>query len=130
MSVGSRKNWLEWTVFGVGTALIVATVGYLGVQAARPGAREPALSVTFGTPEPRAAGYLVPVEIRNASAGAAEEVTIEAALEMQGGGLAAETARITIGYLPGYARRTARVQFARDPREGRLVVRSVGYFTP
>jgi uncharacterized protein (TIGR02588 family) len=130
MNTGSRKNWLEWTVFGVGTALILATVGYLGVQAARPGERGPALSVTFGAPERGAAGFVVPVEIHNASAGAAEGVTIEAALEMQRGGLAAETARITIGYIPGYARRTARLQFGRDPREGRLVVRSVGYFTP
>jgi uncharacterized protein (TIGR02588 family) len=130
MSSRPRKNWLEWTVFGMGVVLIVATVGYLGLQTARPAVKEPMLSVTFGRPAPGPVGYAVPVEIRNASAGPAEDVTIETALEMQAGGLAAETARITVGYIPGYGRRTARLEFRRDPREGTLAVRSMSYAVP
>jgi uncharacterized protein (TIGR02588 family) len=130
MSAHLRKNWLEWSVFGVGAVLIAATVGYLGVQAARPGENEPALTVTFGAPEPRAIGYAVPVEIRNTAAGAAEAVTVEAGLELRQGGLAAETARITVEYVPGYGRRTARLEFRSDPRQGTLVVRSVSYAMP
>ena len=130
MSGGLRKNWLEWTVFGVGAVLITVTVGYLGLQAARPGEKEPALTVSFGSPEQRADGYVVLVEIRNAAAGAAEEVTVEAALEMRQGGLAAETARITVAYVPGYGRRTARLEFRKDPRQGTLAVRSVSYAVP
>jgi uncharacterized protein (TIGR02588 family) len=130
MSSRLRKNWLEWTVFGLGVVLIVATVGYLGLQTARPAPTGPMLSVTFGSPEPGAVGYAVPVEIRNASAGAAEDVTIETVLDMHQGGLAAETARITVGYIPGYGRRTARLEFRRDPREGTLAVRSMSYAVP
>jgi len=75
-------------------------------------------------------GHVVPVELRNSGAQAAEAVTVEAALETVQGGRSAETVNITVAYLPGRGRRTARLQFRRDPREAKLVVRSVSYAVP
>ena len=38
-----EKNWLEWTVFGVGLALVAATLGYLAYNALTIGDAPPTL---------------------------------------------------------------------------------------
>lgn len=130
MSAGLRRNWLEWLVFGFGLVLFVATVGYLAVQAANTASPGPALTVTFGEPRVGPMGYLVPVEIRNGSGEAAADMTLEAAIADDRCAGGPVTARITVGYVPGYGRLKAWLEFRRDPRLGRLVVRSLGYVVP
>lgn len=130
MSPALGKNWLEWAVFGVGVVLIAATVGYLGLQASKPPVDGPALTVSVGAPRPGPGGYVVPVVVRNAGAGAAENVTLEAALEGESPGTPAETARIAIDYVPGHAERRGLLQFRRDPAGGKLVVGALAYTMP
>jgi uncharacterized protein (TIGR02588 family) len=128
MSKAKRKNWLEWCVFGLGAVVILATTAYLVAQAVKPPERTARVTVTLGAPEPGPAGYFVPVEVRNAGAGAAITLTVEVAV--QRGGTAGERAALVIDYLPGYSRRTGRVVFRADPRDGELAVRSLSYAAP
>lgn len=128
MSTTKRKNWLEWCVFALGTAVILATTAYLVARAVKPPDRTAQVTVTLGAPEPGPAGYFVPVEVRNAGAGAAIALTIEVAV--QRGGTTGERTALVIDYLPGYSRRTGRVAFPADPRDGELVVSSLSYAAP
>jgi uncharacterized protein (TIGR02588 family) len=130
MSSPPRKNWLEWVVFGIGLVLLLATTGYLAVQTIRPATQPPTISVTFGTAERSASGYTVAIEVRNTGAEPAAGVRVEAALAGGAGETADERAEIHFDYLPGYARRSARLEFTRDPRQGTLTVRSLSFAVP
>jgi uncharacterized protein (TIGR02588 family) len=128
MRPAPRKNWLEWTVFAIGAALILAITGYLAVQAIGPPRRDVRIAVTFGSPEPGPLGYQVPLEVRNDGTGPA--VTVSVAVALERGGAAAERASVLIDYLPARSRRTGRVMFRGDPGEGTLVVQGVSYAEP
>ena len=54
------KNALEWTVFGVGLILVMATSVYLVREAATRGSRPPELVVDLGMPRQVAEGFHVP----------------------------------------------------------------------
>ncbi len=123
-----EKNPLEWTVFFIGLAAILATVGFLAWDAATSKGSPPDLWVELGRPEPGSGGFIVPVTVRNRGDETAEEVNVEVTLERPG--TPPETAAIEMAFVPRRSRREGWVTFRGDPRLGRLTGRAIGYEKP
>lgn len=123
-----EKNPLEWTVFFVGLATVLATVGFLVWDAVTARGKTPELSIELGTPEPGSGGFTVPVTVRNRGDETAEGVRVEVTLELPGA--PPETAEIEMAFVPRRSQREGWVTFRRDPRQGRLTGRAVGYEKP
>lgn len=124
-----EKNWLEWTVFGVGLVLVLAVVGYLVYDGASMGDAPPDIEVTLGTPERRGTEFLVPVAATNRGDQTAEGVEIEVTLEAATGG-EPERGEFSVAFLPRRATRRGWVAFSTDPAAGRLKPRVLGYEKP
>ena len=123
------KNPLEWAVFGVGLALLLATVAALVWDAARAD-DPPELAVSLGAPRRTAGGtYRVPVVVVNRGGETAVGVQVEVVLLGTDGG-ERERAEVALDYLPRGSRREAEVFFRADPAGGRLAARVVGYQLP
>lgn len=121
------KNALEWTVFGVGLVLVVATLGYLVREAFTTGSSPPELVVRLGAPQPVEEGFQVPVTVVNRGDRTAEGVSVTITLDAKAG---REEAVLTIAFLPHQSRRQGWVTFRADPRTGGLRVGPVGYASP
>ena len=125
-----EKNWLEWTVFGVGLVLVASTLAYLVYDGASMGEAPPDIHVTLGAPERRGAEFLVPVAATNRGDETAEGVQIEVSLERADGGGEPERGEFAIAFLPRRATRRGWVAFATDPAAGQLKPRVLGYEKP
>lgn len=123
-----EKNPLEWAVFFVGLAAVLATAGFLVWDAVTARGETPELHVELGEPEPGAGGFTVPVTVRNQGSETAEGVRIEVTLELPGA--PPETAEIEMAFVPRRSQREGWVAFRRDPRQGRLTGRAVSYEKP
>lgn len=126
-----HKNWLEWIVFAAGLLLLLATVGYLGVQAFTAGRSPAALSVMLGQPWALegAGHHVVPVIVRNDGGHSAAEVTIEVALT-GAPGEQPERRELTFAYVPHGSSREGALTFEQRPAPGDLRVRVLGYLEP
>lgn len=122
-----EKNALEWTVFGVGLILVVATLAYLVREAATTGSSPPGLVVQLGVPRQVKAGFQVPVTVVNQGDRTAENVSVTITLTAKA---ESEEASLTIALLPRQSRRQGWVTFRRNPRDGTLQVGSVGFASP
>lgn len=132
-----QKNWLEWSVFVVGLALVLSVLGYLAYVGATMGDDPPSIEVRLGTPEQRTHNFIVPVTVTNHGDETAEGITIEVSLENAGGdsgsgGGGGEPVRgeLSIAFLPRRATREGWVTFQQDPRSARLTARVLGYEKP
>ncbi len=123
-----EKNPLEWTVFFVGLAVILATVGFLVWDAVTARGAAPDLQVQLGASEPGSGGFTVPVTVRNQGDETAEGVLVEVTLDLPGA--PPERAEVEMAFVPRRSRREAWVTFRHDPRQGRLTGRTVGYEKP
>ena len=123
-----QKNWLEWSVFGIGLLLVVSTLGYLAYEGATMGNEPPNIEVRLGPPEQRAQNFTVPVTVLNHGDQTASGVIIEVVLEQAG----AEQARgqLELPFLPRHATREGWVTFDKDPRGAELKARVLGYEKP
>jgi uncharacterized protein (TIGR02588 family) len=121
------KNRLEWFVFGLGLALVLATIGYLAREALTTGDGPPEVVVRFGDPRPGADGYMVPVTVYNRGDRTAEEVIVRIELSADD---VRETADLAVAFLPRRSRREGWVAFRTDPRLGELRVGAVAYEVP
>ena len=122
-----KKNTLEWTVFGVSLALIVAVVAVLLHQQFTGEGRPPSFVVTAGNAVETAGGYALPVDVRNEGDTSAEDVRLQATFESAAG---TETGEALLPYVPYRSHRRAWITFSRDPRAGRVTVRVLGYREP
>jgi uncharacterized protein (TIGR02588 family) len=122
-----EKNVLEWTVFGVGLILVVATLAYLVREAATRGSGPPELVVDLGSPRQVAEGFQVPVTVVNRGERVAQDVRVTITLAA---GAEREQAVLTIAFLPHHSRRDGWVTFRGDPRGRELQVGPVGYASP
>lgn len=123
-----EKNPLEWTVFFVSLAVVLATAGFLVWDAATSRGDAPDLRVELGAPRPGSGGFAVPVTVSNRGDETAEGARIEVTLELPGA--PPETAEIEMAFVPRRSQREGVVIFRRDPRQGRLSGRAVGYERP
>lgn len=122
-----NKNTLEWAVFAISLVLIAGVAGLLLRQQFTGGQSPPSIAVTAGAAVATAGGFAVPLDVRNEGDTTAEEVTVEVSLRWEGG---EERAEATLPYVPYRSRRRAWVVFPRDPRDGRLATRVLGYREP
>ena len=124
-----EKNWLEWCVFGAGSVLVLATVGYLAYAAATSTDLPPTLDVRLGSAERRGGEFAVPVTVFNRGDQAAETVLIEVQLKKRDGGT--ERAELHIQLLPGGAMREGFVNFQSDPSSAAsIAARAISFERP
>lgn len=122
-----KKNPLEWSVFGVSLAIVVATVAIL-VRAHVTSADRPAsIVVTVGVAMAQAGGFAVPLDVANHGDRTAQAVIIEVVLSGDG---TEERTEVELAYVPHGSHRRAWVVFARDPRGGTVKARVFGYEEP
>jgi len=122
-----KKNILEWIVFAASAALILTCVGLLVYRQLSSSGSPPSVSVATGDIVETTGGYAVAVRVRNDGDTTAEEVAIQATLSWPGG---EEHGEITLAYVPYHSHRRAWIVFTRDPRQGRLHARVIGYREP
>lgn len=122
-----RRNWLEWVVFGFSAAAIVALVGYLALTALVT-ATPPAISVQGHPDEARstAAGWELPVTVRNDGGEAAATVAIEATASVAG---ETETAALEIDLLGPGTEEELVLRFTGAP-DGEVELRVTGFHLP
>jgi uncharacterized protein (TIGR02588 family) len=117
---------VEWIASLIGGAIVLATVSFLAFETFRHGGQEPVLTVFVLQIREMSGSFVVDVEVRNSSRGAAADV------HLAGSGAAADNqiqAQARIDYVPGFSRRRASLVFDSDP--GRApAVRIVGYARP
>jgi uncharacterized protein (TIGR02588 family) len=124
-----EKNWLEWSVFGIGLLLVIATLGFLIADAVANKASPPALVVSTGTARPTETGFLLPVAVRNMGGKTAENVLIEVVVSVDG--TPAERAELRMAFVPRHATREGWVVLATNPRSrARITARAVAYEVP
>ncbi|HJR62986.1 MAG TPA: hypothetical protein VJ803_04745 [Gemmatimonadaceae bacterium] len=124
-----EKNWLEWSVFGIGLLVVIGTLGFLVADSVANEASPPALLVSTGAARPTEAGFLLPVTVRNAGGITAENVLIEVVVRVDG--RPAERAELRMGFVPRRAMREGWVVLATDPRSpARIAARAVAYEVP
>jgi uncharacterized protein (TIGR02588 family) len=123
-----EKNWLEWSVFGVGLVLVLATLGFLVRESLVGSGGPPEVVARLGAPRASAGGYMVPVEVANVGEGTAEDVTVTVVLE--GAGDEREEAQLEIAFLPRDSRRNGYVTFQRDPAGGAVRLGPIAFEVP
>jgi uncharacterized protein (TIGR02588 family) len=123
-----KKNWLEWTVFAIGLALVLATLGFLVRESVAGVEGPPEVVVRLGDARRSSTGYLVPVEVHNPGGATAEDVRVPIALDLPGG--RREEAEFGIAFLPPDSRRHGWVSFREDPAGGKLGVGAIAFEVP
>jgi uncharacterized protein (TIGR02588 family) len=124
-----QKNWAEWVVFAVGSALVASTLGYLAYDALTVTDAPPSIEVRTGEPFARPHNFVVPVTLVNHGDQTAEGVTIEVVLE--NGGEELERSEFTVAFLPRRSMREGWVAFQTDPRTAQsMKARVLGYEKP
>lgn len=123
----THKNWLEWCVFAVGLVLVCGTLGYLVYDAFTQEPLPPLLQVTLAEPYQHLGHYVVPVTVHNHGGGTAQQVLIRVTLRVDG---EEEAAEFELPHVPRQSDRHGFVTFDRDPAQGELSGRAVGYERP
>ena len=125
----TKKNALEWTVFGVSAVIIAAMVALLIHDATTSEEKAlPDLRVTLGEPAPRSGGYVVPVVVANVGDATAEQARIQ--IVLRSGKDVVEIAELMIAFVPRKSQREASVVFRRDPACCEMVAHTIAYETP
>ncbi|MBA3344114.1 MAG: hypothetical protein H0T44_02275 [Gemmatimonadales bacterium] len=120
------KNALEWTVFGVGLILVLATIVYLAREALATDSLPPDVTAVLGPTRPGRDGFQVPVTVQNRGDRVAEDVTVTVLLA----GPPEQEAVLTIGFLPRHSTRQGWVRFNGSPAAPQLRVTSLGFASP
>jgi uncharacterized protein (TIGR02588 family) len=102
------KNALEWTVFGISSSLILATLSFLVWQAVRIEDGPARLSVKTAAPIIENGFVRIPVEVTNAGHGVASAVEIVVSGTTAG---EAREAAFTLDFVPRGATRRGHVSF-------------------
>ncbi len=123
-----NRNWLEWLILLVSTALVLGLVGYLLVSGLT--SRGPAV-IRMEVINARAAdsidgGWLVPLTVRNEGGAAAAAIVVEATATVDG---TEEASQLTVDLLAADSEVELVLGFSGRP-EGEVEVRVVGFETP
>ena len=123
-----RKNALEWTVFGISAAILVALAAFLVIEALRESADEPDIGITTGTVTARGDHFVVPVIVTNRGDQTAEGLRVEIALMKDGQDV--EVVEVTFAFVPRASHREAWALFRNDPHGFTLQARAIGFEKP
>ena len=118
------KNWLEWTIFGMSSVLVLTTLGFLLWQTLTTQSRPALLEATLGEPVKNRAGIRVPVTVRNRGDETAENVDVEVTAPGD------ETGSFTLAFVPRGAERHGWVVFEKPFRRNQLDAQIKGYEQP
>jgi uncharacterized protein (TIGR02588 family) len=117
----------EWLASLLGGAIVLGTIGFLAFEAFRQGNQEPSLTVSVLQVRQTAGSFIVDVEVRNLSSGAAADVHLAGGEEGADG--RELQAHASLDFVPGFSSRRASLVFESNP--GRApAVRIVGYGRP
>ncbi|MGQ0434582.1 MAG: TIGR02588 family protein [Microthrixaceae bacterium] len=120
------RTGAEWVTFTIACALLVALAVVIVTRSGDDAPAEPVASQT-GSIIRSAAGYEVPVEVRNVGGRTAAEVQVR--VELTIGGEVSESDQV-VDFLAGDDSEDLTFVFEDDPADGELVVEVVGYATP
>ena len=121
-----NKNLLEWTVFGVSAAVILAVAGLLVHEQITAGERPADLSIAVGAAVQVSEGFAVPLDLRNSGDTSAEDVHVSVILR----GGETEESDVTFPFVPYRSARRGWVMFSRQPGAAHLEARVLGYREP
>lgn len=126
---GLTATKLELLLGLVGAGAVAAIVGYLLLAAGdrREGER-PQVAVTLAAAQPGESGWVVPFTAENRSAFPAQQILIEARLELVGGEV--ERGLAVVDFLGARSTAEGGFVFSRDPGLGRLAARTLGFVQP
>jgi uncharacterized protein (TIGR02588 family) len=123
-----QKNWLEWTVFVIGLALISSVFGYLVYDAITLGDTPPAMAIEIGQPEQRGQHIVVSVAVTNQGDQPAEDVLVEVSYQ---GEQEPQQSQFQIAFLPRSATGEGWASFQTSSGViGQFKARVVGYSKP
>lgn len=122
------KNPLEWTVFGIGLVLVLATLGFLVRESIVGDEGPPEVVARLGEARPSEGGHLIPVEVANIGQTTAEDVLVPIFLDLPDG--RREEAELNIAFLPRDSKRNGWVSFRDDPRRGTLSLGAIAFEVP
>lgn len=123
-----QKNWLEWTVFVIGLALVCGVFGYLVYDAITLGDAPPTMSIQIGQPEQQGQYIAVSVAVTNQGDQPAEDVLVEVSYE---GEQEPQQSQFQIAFLPRSATGEGWASFhASSGVIGQFKARVVGYSKP
>ena len=117
----------ERVASALGAVIVLGTIGFLTVETIRRGDQEPALTVSVLQIRQGPEGFVVSVEVRNQSRGAAADVQVAGIEEARDTGRLQPVARLD--YVPGFSSRRASLVFAVHPGSAPQV-RILGYTRP
>jgi uncharacterized protein (TIGR02588 family) len=118
----------EWAVGALGALLVIATVAFLGYQAAADSGTAPDIVVRVDSVSRTTEGaWRVEFTARNLGGTTAAQVQVHG--ELRASGAEPETGEVTLDYIPGRGERRAGLLFRGDPRRG-LELRARGYDLP
>jgi uncharacterized protein (TIGR02588 family) len=125
---GAKTPWLEWIASGVGLLLTIGVFGVIGWQAFDNPSEPPAIVVEVERVVQVEGGYRVDFRASNRTGSAAAQVEVEGRLSVEGE--EPSTSSAMFDYIPGRSSREGGLFFARDPRQGQLSLRPLGYSVP
>jgi uncharacterized protein (TIGR02588 family) len=122
-----RTSVLEYVIAGLGLALVLAALGFMGYRALADDNRPPEISLEVLRVTRSSGGYLVLLEARNSGDETAAELTVEGTVERPG--QEPETSEVTFDFVPPDSVREGGLFFQADP-EGALTLKLLGYREP
>lgn len=126
-SQGGGKNALEWVVFGMSSALVVAMIAVLVMTAIRWEGHPPRLEAKLGEPELKDRIVTVAVEVTNHGDIAASEVEVQV-VRAAGGG--EQSANVILDFVPRHGTRRGQVSFPDASDVGDFKVAGIGFAEP
>ena len=122
------KNWLEWTVLGLSSVLVLSIIGFLVYSAVTVQDTPPKIIVSLGQPVPQAGHVVVPLVVGNKGYQTAKDLRVEV---IAGSGRRGERALLEFPYLPGQSSAKGWATFTQDPgNPDDLLIRILGYSAP
>ncbi len=120
---------LEWIAGVVGLVLTVTMMGFIGWQAVEvTGSGPPIIDVRVERIMTAGSGWVAEIVAVNLSPFTAAAVQIQG--ELREGETIVATSQVTFDYVPGHSEQHGGLYFDRDPNEGALSLRALGYMTP
>lgn len=114
-------------VIGGGTVLAIAAYLLHGAWQGE-GRGQPEVRIELAAPQNLAQGWVVPFEVMNGGRAPATQLRLEALLQLPDG--RQERSQLVVDYLAARSEQKGGFFFTADPRDGRLVVRPLGYLEP
>ena len=123
-----EPHWIEWATGTVSALLVVAMIGWIGLEALMEEDLPPEFSVAITGRAAVEGGHRVEFEILNKANQTAAAVVVRG--EVLDGGKAVEEADITFDYVPAESTASGAIMFLQDPGEREIRIRALGYTDP